>query len=368
MAQQRQSPAEVLVLHTGGTIGMIHNENDALSPKSGDFIGRISRNPNLHDSAYPEQAGDSATTFTLPYVKDQHRRIRYQILESEPLLDSSNMNISNWVQIAGKIKEHYQRFDGFVVLHGTDTLVYTASALSFLFENLQKTVVVTGAQIPICNPRTDGHQNFVTALIIAGTKTIPEVCVYFNNQLFRGNRTTKRSNSSMDAFWSPNAEPLGKVGVGITTNARAIFRTVGEGSFDVNEKMDANVDLLHLHPFISKDTVEAILGSNKGVVLLSYGAGNIPTNREDLREALEKAARKKLIVNCTQCQEGTVCGTYETGRELEEIGVISGCDMTVEAALVKLAYVLGNDKWNFQEKKEKIKSNLRGELTASESD
>lgn len=207
--------AKVLVIYTGGTIGMMRNEKNALEPRPNEFVRKIRQYPNMHDDAYASKRYGPAKNMAplvLPFVEGEHRRILYQICEYEPLLDSSNMGVIDWVRIANDIKQSYEFFDGFVVLHGTDTLCYTASALSFMFENLGKTVILTGSQIPIFETRTDGKDNFTSALILAGNYVIPEVCVFFNSRLFRGNRTIKVSSGSLDAFNSPNAAPLAKMG------------------------------------------------------------------------------------------------------------------------------------------------------------
>lgn len=351
--------AKVLVIYTGGTIGMIPNDNgDLAPPKPNEFADQIRRYPSFYDNNKNEDM------FTLPYVKNEPSRIQYEIREYNPLLDSSNMGMKDWTRIAKDIYDSYESFDGFVVLHGTDTMCYTASALSFMFENLGKTVIVTGAQIPIFETRTDGKDNFISALIIAARNAIPEVCILFNNRLFRGNRTIKESNNSLNAFRSPNAAPLAKMGVNIKINDSLIFRSEDGEGFKVCEKLNCNVDLIYIHPYISTNIVKQILKFNKGVVLLTYGAGNIATDNEDLMNALQTAVEKDhvLIVNCTQCNEGTVSGLYATGKALENIGVISGLDMTLEAALVKLSYVLAQEDWDDQQKREKMKISLRGEL------
>uniref|UniRef100_A0A8D8C2E1 asparaginase n=1 Tax=Culex pipiens TaxID=7175 RepID=A0A8D8C2E1_CULPI len=360
--------AKVLVIYTGGTIGMMRNERNALEPRPNEFVRKIRQYPNMHDDAYAAKRYGPAKNMAplvLPYVEGQHRRILYQISEYEPLLDSSNMGVSDWARIATDIQQSYEFFDGFVVLHGTDTLSYTASALSFMLENLGKTVIITGSQIPIFETRTDGKDNFTSALILAGNYIIPEVCVFFNSRLFRGNRTLKISCDSLDAFNSPNAAPLAKMGINVEVDYRLIFRPCTVEKFSVHTKMDENVGLLRLFPSIAVATVKAFLQPPmRGVVLQTYGSGNIPTNRADLLAALREAnEREVLIVNCTQCNEGAVCELYETGRQLQELGVIPGFDMTPESALAKLSYVLSKDCWNQETKRLMLKSNLRGELT-----
>lgn len=360
--------AKVLVIYTGGTIGMMRNEKHALEPRPNEFVRKIRKYPNMHDDAYASRRYGPARNMAplvLPFVEGQHRRILYQISEYEPLLDSANMAVTDWVRIATDIQQSYEFFDGFVILHGTDTMAYTASALSFMFENLGKTVIITGSQIPIFETRTDGKDNFTSALILAGNYIIPEVCVFFNSRLFRGNRTIKVSSDSLDAFNSPNTAPLAKMGINVEIDYRLIFRPCTMEKFIVHTKLAENVGLLRLFPSISLATVKAFLQPPMtGVVLQTYGAGNVPTSRTDLIDAFREATdRGVLIINCTQCSEGSVSELYETGRLLNDIGIIPGFDMTPEAALAKLAYVLSKEGWNHEMRMLMMKSNLRGELT-----
>lgn len=235
------------------------------------------------------------------------------------------MSFNDWVKIGQDIKQSYEFFDGFVILHGTDTLSYTASALSFMLENLGKTVIITGSQIPIFETRTDGKDNFLGALIIAGNYPIPEVCVFFNSKLFRGNRVIKVSSASLDAFSSPNVAPIAKIGINVEVDYRLIFRPCVVAKFAVHAKLDENVGLLRIFPNITTSTVKAFLSELKGVVLQTYGSGNIPSNRKDLMEVLKEAnERGVIIVNCTQCISGSVAEIYETGRYLSDLGVING--------------------------------------------
>ncbi|EDV91958.1 L-asparaginase [Drosophila grimshawi] len=361
--------ARVRVIYTGGTIGMMRNERNVLAPIPKALVRLIRKYPNIHDEEYAQRrfgAGASMAPLVLPYVQGEERRVLYQVTEYEPLLDSSNMTMHDWARIANDIHQSYEFFDGFVVLHGTDTLSYTASALSFMLENLGKTVIITGSQLPIFETRTDGKDNFTSALIIAGNYVIPEVCIFFGNKLLRGNRTVKFSSNSLDAFNSPNVPPLAKIGINVNVDYRLIFRPCSVERFGVHLHMDENVGLLRIFPSISLATFCAFLAPPmKGVVLQSFGSGNMPSNRTDLIDELKAAAeRGVLIINCTQCPNGSVAEIYHTGKVLFDVGVIPGYDMTPEAALTKLSYVIGKTDWSLEVKKQMMQSNLRGELTS----
>uniref|UniRef100_A0A1B0EST4 asparaginase n=1 Tax=Glossina morsitans morsitans TaxID=37546 RepID=A0A1B0EST4_GLOMM len=360
----------VRVIYTGGTIGMMRNEKNVLAPIPNAFLKRIRKYPNMHDEEYAQKRfGQSAAMapLVLPYIQGESNRVIYQITEYTPLLDSSNMTMHDWARIAKDIHQTYEFFDGFVVLHGTDTLSYTASALSFMLENLGKTVIITGSQIPIFETRTDGKDNFTSALIIAGNYVIPEVCVFFGNKLMRGNRTVKVSSNSLDAFDSPNVPPLAHIGINVDVDYRLIFRPCKVSRFTVHSDLDENVGILRIFPSISTSTVKAFLAPPmKGVVLQSFGSGNVPANREDLLQELKGAAdRGVIIINCTQCPNGSVAEIYQTGQVLVDMGVLPGFDMTPEAALTKLSYVLGKKEWSLDIKKQMMQSNLRGELTSN---
>lgn len=236
-----------------------------------------------------------------------------------------------------------------------------------MLENLGKTVIITGSQIPIFETRTDGKDNFTSALILAGNYVIPEVCVFFGSKLFRGNRTIKVSSASLDAFDSPNVPCLAKFGINVEIDYRLIFRPCTVSKFTVHTQLDENVGVLRIFPSITLATIRAFLSPPmRGVVLQSFGAGNVPTNRQDILDELAKATteRDMIIVNCTQCTTGSVCDIYETGRLLRKCGVISGYDMTPEAALSKLAYVLSKEEWTLETKREMMQCSLRGELTS----
>ncbi|XP_039961428.1 L-asparaginase [Bactrocera tryoni] len=362
--------ARVRVIYTGGTIGMVRNENNVLAPIPNALVKTLRRYPNIHDEAYAQKRFGSAASMgplVLPFVQGEKRRIVYQVTEYTPLLDSSNMTMNDWARIAKDIHQSYEFFDGFVILHGTDTLSYTASALSFMLENLGKTVIITGSQIPIFETRTDGKDNFTSALIIAGNYVLPEVCVFFGHKLMRGNRTVKVSSDRLEAFDTPNVSPLGTIGINVEIDYRLIFRPCTVSRFSVQTNLDENVGILRIFPSISRSSIRAFLAPPmKGIVLQSFGSGNVPSNRKDFLEELKMACdRGVIIINCTQCSNGAVAALYDTGKVLFDIGILPGYDMTPEAALTKLSYVLGKTGLTLEQRKELMQINLRGELTSS---
>ncbi|GAB1862729.1 asparaginase [Camponotus japonicus] len=358
----------VLVLYTGGTIGMVRNEQGVLVPMANAFIKNLRKYPQLHDREYAEKTFGAMGPLVLPMTATDNRRVIYNVLEYSNLCDSSNMTMDEWIRIANDIKESYEYFDGFVILHGTDTLSYTASALSFMLESLGKIVILTGSQMPIFDTRSDGLDNFLASLVIAANYSIPEVCVFFGTNLLRGNRTSKASASSFEAFHSPNFPPLATANIKIEVNYRSIFRSSTLEKFSVHASLNQNVGLLRLFPSITSDLVKVFLQSPiEGVVLQSYGTGNLPTNRDDIIKELRAATKRGvIIVNITQCATGCVSDAYEAGKLLRKNGVILGFDMTPEAALTKLAYVLSKQEWDTETKRQMMQTNLRGELTAGQ--
>ena len=340
--------SSILIIYTGGTIGM------KTDPDTGTLI------PFDFSAIYEE----------FPSLK--RLKVDLDVHTLSPVIDSSNVQPQNWVTLAELIRENYDRYDGFVVLHGTDTMSYTASALSFMFENLAKPVVFTGSQIPIGVLRTDGRENLSTAIEIAGARDeegqpqVPEVSLYFQNHLFRANRTTKRSAEALSAFYSYNYPPLADVGVNITYNRTLIHRPARyDEPLRISTHFAEGVCVLKLFPGLTEQTLRGILSIEglKAVVLETYGAGNAPTADWFIRPLREAISRGMVVLNITQCKGGGVAmDLYETGLRLQQIGVTSGYDMTIEAAVTKLMHLLGQ-KASIEEVKEVLNEPLRGEFT-----
>lgn len=284
--------------------------------------------------------------------------------ESEPLLDSSNMTPADWVTIARDIAARYDDYHAFLVIHGTDTMAYTASALSFMFEGLGKTVIVTGAQIPLCEVRSDGHDNLVTSLLVAASPPVPEVSIYFGRRLLRGNRARKVDAAGLEAFDSPNFPPLGVAGTRLSVDRRLLERR-GGARFRLREIRDVHVAEMRIFPGISPQVVSNFLRPPlQGLVMETYGVGNAPDRDHALLDAIEEAtSRGVVIVSCTQCLRGSVdLSAYATGTSLRRAGVIPGGDMTPEAALTKLSYLLSRGL-SPREVRRLMQRDLRGELT-----
>lgn len=284
----------------------------------------------------------------------------------DPVIDSSNVHPEQWIELARVIGRNYERYDGFVVLHGTDTMSYTASALSFMLSGLNKPIVFTGSQIPIGVLRTDGRENLISAIEVAAAGIVREVVVFFENLLLRANRTTKYNSEYFNAFRSDNFPPLARAGISIDYSRDLLLRVAADEPFEVIDELSTDVALLKIFPGIEPRVVNAILSIEglRGVVLETYGAGNAPTEKWFTVAIGDAIERGIVVLNVTQCATGSVDMTiYDTGRELLDIGVISGKDMTFEAAITKMMYLISRCKGDVEEIKNRLKESIRGEIT-----
>ena len=339
----------LLIIYTGGTIGMIENaETHTLQPF--DFTHLIDNVPKV-------------------------KMLNYEIdnLSFNPPIDSSDMSPERWTQIAEAIEGNYRAYDGFVVLHGTDTMAYTASALSFMLENLSKPVIITGSQLPIGEVRTDGEENLITALQIAAARThtgapmVQEVAILFENYLWRGNRSTKMSADNFNAFKSNNYPPLAKIGLGIHFDQEALYRLTEHRPLRAHREMDRSVMFIDLFPGLTENTLRHLLATPgiRGIVMKTYGAGNAPTESWFTGAVREAVERGMVIVNVTQCVNGGVQKRYAAGDALSACGVVSGHDITAEAAITKMMYLFGLGL-GAEDVKDHFGHSICGEMTVGE--
>lgn len=342
--------AHILLIYTGGTIGMVENpETGSLEPF--DFSHLNSHLPEL-----------------------QRFRFHVDHIVFNPVIDSSDITPEHWKKMVHTIESNYHKYDGFVILHGTDTMSFTASALSFMIENLHKPIVLTGSQLPIGKLRTDAKENLITALEIAadkdelGNPIVPEVCIFFQNDLLRGNRTTKVNAENFNAFKSYNYPNLGKSGIQIRYDRKIIHQPDFDKKTAFHYRLDTRIATLKLFPGIERQTVETILALKniKAIILETYGSGNAPLSPWFVEAIRETVKRGVIVLNITQCNIGMVdMQRYETGRELLKAGVISGFDATFETAITKLMFLIGH-KYEKEDIKIRMRVPMVGEITRLE--
>lgn len=330
----------IYVAYTGGTIGM-KTSTQGYVPVKGHLTESIRATPDFHRAEMPD----------------------FTINEYQPLIDSANMAPSDWQRIADDIKANYDDYDGFVVLHGTDTMAYTSSALSFMFEDLSKPIIVTGSQIPFSQLRSDGQENLLNSLYIAANYPVCEVGLFFNNKLFRGNRSSKVYADGFDAFDSPNMDPLLEAAI----NIRLIAGNIGNRAKNKTTLKNITpqaIGVIHLYPGINSQLIATCIDLPvKAIILRSYGVGNAPQDTALLNTLKRANEQKIVVVNSSQCLKGTVnMGGYATGSALSDCGVISGKNMTLEATLTKLHYLISQD-FSYDKVRELMQQNLRGELS-----
>jgi len=342
----------VLILCTGGTLTMAPDptKGGSLAPVQGALVKYLEEMRELNDPNMPEVVA----------------------FEYQPFYDSSDLGPADWAVLASDIKDNYLHFDGFVVLMGTDTMAYTATALSFMLENLGKPVVFTGSQIPLCEPYNDARRNLIMALIFASRDTITEVSIFFHDRLLRACRSTKVNTHRLRAFDSPNMEPLAEIGISIDENEH-LTQPPARGALRIHQRMDTRLLTVRLVPGFDDGMLRSLIehstkSSLKALVLQLYGTGNIPSVKESFVQLLADATAKGiLVVAATQCHTGHVMmGHYATGRVLQKAGVVSASDMTVEATTCKLAYLFGRGDMTHDEVGNLMGVSLRGEVTPVE--
>lgn len=367
---------QVLILYTGGTIGSVKGKN-GLSPKHNFLYDYMLNHPNLCDKEYTlSRRAENSNTSHNESVRNccnikenmlvtpetlSGRRIFYNVMETEFIIDSADMNLEYWKLMGKTIEKYYNEFDSFIILHGTDTMNYTACVLSFMFENLNKTVIITGSQIPLLEMRNDALKNMIDSLTIAGLYHIPEVTIMFDSKLFRGNRTIKNDNLGLKAFESPNMRPLAQTKINIKVNWDLILPPPTE-EFAFFENLESRITVIKMFPIIKDSTFESYFKPFiKAVIIETYGTTKFPKHRPKLISIIEEALKRGvIIINVSQSRKNS--GFNAEDEPLETFGILSAVDMTVECCLAKLSYLLGKGYSN-QEVKALFKENLRGEMT-----
>lgn len=332
---------KILIIYTGGTIGMIRTSK-GYAPEKEKFHQLLDAIPELKAEEMPA----------------------WDVVDMDPLLDSSNITVHEWNTIGAMIAEHYEAYDGFVVLHGTDTMAYTASALSFTLRNNRKPVILTGSQIPLCEIRTDARDNLITAMMVASDDRVHEVCLYFGGKLLRGNRSIKYSADDLIAFESPDFPPLAEAGIEIRYNT-SLLLPPGEGAFSLQTLQNVPIGVIKVFPGIQFELFDSIMTERlKGIVIETFGAGNIPGDADRVLPIVRKASENgTIIIVCSQCPHGTVMlGAYETSATLKKAGAVSGYDITTEAAVAKLYYLFSSGL-SGEEIRRRMEQNLRGEIS-----
>ncbi len=335
------SRKRILIIYTGGTIGMMKTDL-GYAPQKEAFHQLLDAIPELKSGSMPD----------------------WDVIDMDPLLDSSNMTVREWNMIGNMISDHYDRYDGFVILHGTDTMAYTSSVLSFTLRNNRKPVILTGSQIPLCELRNDARDNLITALMVAADDRVHEVCLYFGGKLLRGNRAVKYSADDLIAFDSPNYPPLAEAGIEIRYNT-AMLLPPCSGTFSLQILKNIPIGVIKVFPGIQFELFDGIMTEKlKGIVIETFGAGNIPGSADALLPIIRKASENgTVIIVCSQCHHGTVTlGAYETSAALKSAGAVSGYDITTEAAVAKLYYLFSRDLTREGIMK-RMERSLRGEIS-----
>lgn len=336
----QKKEVKVLILYTGGTFGMAHTK-DGYQPKPNWLLKKIQSNLNFFDKEYTDSHFEEGTSVT-PETFMRHR-IRYRFEEFDELIDSAELNKRHVIKIAEAIEKNYELYDSFIIIYGTDTMAYMASYLSFCLENLNKTVVITGSQIPISEWRNDAEANLIGAFTTCEHK-IPEVVVFFNCKLLRGNRVIKQSSTKLDAFDSPNYPPLARFDVFLDFQKHLILDPPADGAeFKVFKDLEDSISVVFVHPLITQRIFLSSFKRAKAIVLQCYGMGNFPMGRKDLLKVIEDALTKynRTVVLVSQCKNGFVRNTYASSVALKKKGAILAEDLTVESVIAKLSYILG---------------------------